>query len=101
MGGCLAQLGCSGEVWGTSVGFVIAFSVPAPFCLQQGRAARPVCLRPAPCPGHGTNNTCLTLVPESTFVQISPRAFAEPFGLFALPHPFLVRPKQTVPVFPP
>lgn len=40
VGGGLAQLGCSGEVWGgTSVGFVTAF--PSPFCLGQGRAELP------------------------------------------------------------
>lgn len=64
VGGCLAQLGCSREVRGTSVGFVIAFSIPAPFCLEQGRAVRPACLRPAPHPGHRMKNTRLTqLVP--------------------------------------
>ena len=95
MGGCLAQLGCSGEVRGTSVGFVIAFSVPAPFRLEQSRAARPACLCPALRPGHGTEQ-CLP-DPASALIhhlyKYYPGPLISPLGLFVLTHSFLVHPK--------
>lgn len=93
MGGCLAQLGCSGEVRGTSVGFVIAFSVPAPFRLEQSSAPSV----PVSCSASRSRDEQYLPDPASALIRhlykYYPGPLISPSGLFVLTHSFLIRPK--------